>query len=143
MPREIESLLSRCLRKDPERRIQDMHDLKIILEELRDQSESGSLTRSRELTLPQPVRRRWLIPGLIGILALASISWFAMARSKTGATERIVPITTFPGMEIQPALSPDGKQIAFLWNGRKAGPLRHLREADRCRITAAAHKRTR
>ena len=119
VPREIETLLTRCLRKDPERRIQDMHDLKIILEELRDESESGSLTSSRELTLSQPIRRGWLVPGLIGILALASISWFAMARSKTGATERIVPITTFPGMEVQPALSPDGKQIAFLWNGEK------------------------
>ncbi len=30
-----------------------------------------------------------------------------------------MPLTTFPGIENQPAFSPDGKQVAFSWNGPK------------------------
>ena len=30
-----------------------------------------------------------------------------------------VPLTTFRGMEVNPALSPDGNHVAFAWNGEK------------------------
>ena len=30
---------------------------------------------------------------------------------------KIVPFTSFPGVEMEPSFSPDGKQIAFSWNG--------------------------
>jgi len=32
---------------------------------------------------------------------------------------RVVPLTTLTGYEIMPAFSPDGKQVAFAWNGEK------------------------
>src|SRR5438094_9692862 len=39
MPRELERIISRCLRKSRERRFQTMADLKVALEELKDESE--------------------------------------------------------------------------------------------------------
>jgi Tol biopolymer transport system component len=30
---------------------------------------------------------------------------------------KIVPFTSFPGVEMEPSFSPDGKQLAFSWNG--------------------------
>src|SRR6266446_1794149 len=43
LPHDLETVLNRCLRKDPNRRFQHMADVKIALEELREESDSGTL----------------------------------------------------------------------------------------------------
>jgi Tol biopolymer transport system component/DNA-binding winged helix-turn-helix (wHTH) protein len=59
---------------------------------------------------------------LAGVLAAAGV-WMARitsgstAPSAVAASLRTVPVTTFPGSELTPALSPDGKQVAFAWDG--------------------------
>ncbi len=42
MPREAERIVRRCLRKDPEHRFQTMADLRVALEELKEESDSGA-----------------------------------------------------------------------------------------------------
>ena len=41
VPRELERIVARCLRKEPDRRFQTAADLKVALEDLREESESG------------------------------------------------------------------------------------------------------
>jgi Tol biopolymer transport system component len=43
LPREVERIVKRCLRKDPAHRFQHMDDLKVALEELKEESDSGEL----------------------------------------------------------------------------------------------------
>src|SRR4029077_573496 len=43
-PRDLEKIVARCLRKDPNRRFQHMADIKLALEELKEESESGKLS---------------------------------------------------------------------------------------------------
>src|SRR5437867_248068 len=43
VPMELEKIIARCLRKDPERRAQGIADIKLALEELKAESESGQL----------------------------------------------------------------------------------------------------
>jgi serine/threonine protein kinase len=43
LPREVERVIKRCLRKDPAHRFQHMDDLKVALEELKEESDSGEL----------------------------------------------------------------------------------------------------
>ena len=54
VPGELERIVARCLRKDPDRRFQTAADLKVALEELREETESGE----RSPADPAP-RRRW------------------------------------------------------------------------------------
>jgi serine/threonine protein kinase len=54
VPLELDRAVRRCLRKDREKRVQHMSDLKLLLEELRDDSESGRLTATS--AAPQPTR---------------------------------------------------------------------------------------
>ena len=51
VPRELERLIQHCLRKDPARRFQHMDDVRTLLEQLREDSESGELSVA---ALPAP-----------------------------------------------------------------------------------------
>lgn len=59
----------------------------------------------------------WLALSLMAMCA--ALIWFAFFRSTpipAPTQVRSVPLTSFPGQEVDPALSPDGNQIAFAWN---------------------------
>ena len=59
LPRELERVITRCLRKAPERRWQAMADVKVALRELKEEFDSGGLTLSAP-AVPRP-RRSWAI----------------------------------------------------------------------------------
>jgi serine/threonine protein kinase/Tol biopolymer transport system component len=71
-PRELEWIVARCLKKDPERRIQHMVEVKLALQELFEQTDSATGAPAA----PQPQRRVWLVPALIALaLGLAPGAW--------------------------------------------------------------------
>jgi eukaryotic-like serine/threonine-protein kinase len=117
LPRELERIIMRCLRKSPERRFQAMPDLKVALEELKEESDSGKLSTALAATKRY---RRWpvwvtaLLLAAIAVAALWSIRY--LARPPEAALSA-VPLTTYPGIENEPTFSPDGSQVAFSWNG--------------------------
>src|SRR5271170_3126612 len=47
VPQELDRIIARCLKKDPVRRWQSMADVKVALDELRDEMESSSIDRRR------------------------------------------------------------------------------------------------
>jgi len=66
LPREVERLVKRCLRKDPAHRFQHMDDLKVALEELKEESDSGELP-----TTPAAEKKRFSLTALATIVAVA------------------------------------------------------------------------
>jgi serine/threonine protein kinase len=117
LPKELERIVLRCLRKEPARRFQHMTDLKVELEEVKEESDSGSITPG----VRAPRRRGlWVAAGLLGALALATgglLVW--RSRRPEPPAAYLVPLTSTPGSEDVPTFSPDGDQIAFAWNGEK------------------------
>jgi Tol biopolymer transport system component len=55
----------------------------------------------------------------VGLLLAAGAAWWLARDRRTPPPPRVVPLTTFTGTESHPAFSPDGKQVAFAWNGEK------------------------
>src|SRR5215472_15659870 len=62
-PRDLEKIITRCLRKDLSRRFQHMDDVKVALEELKEDSESGKL--AAEIAQPLATSGRKLPPVLL------------------------------------------------------------------------------
>jgi Tol biopolymer transport system component/predicted Ser/Thr protein kinase len=121
LPREVERLIRRCLRKDPARRVQHMDDVKVALEELKEESDSGALAAAGLVARPGI---RWGLGVALTTAAviLAAAGWFWVSRSRVAPSETpptAVPLTGFPGSEVSPSFSPDGSEVAFAWNGDK------------------------
>lgn len=74
------------------------------------------------LALPKPPvahQRTKSHPSLyvaIGVLIIAIAAVFIWNMGEHSPGLQHVPLTTFKGAEVSPALSPDGKQVAFVWN---------------------------
>lgn len=76
-------------------------------------------TSARAAQPPHKSDTRMLL-GSLGLLitVLVGFLWFSGAfERKTEIPFRTAPFTSLPGEELQPAPSPDGEQIAFVWNG--------------------------
>ncbi len=62
-----------------------------------------------------PNYKIWIAVAFLTALSIAVLIWLR-PRSTEGFSRRI-PLTTYPGVEVDPAFSPDGSQVAFAWNG--------------------------
>jgi eukaryotic-like serine/threonine-protein kinase len=120
LPRELERIIVRCLRKSPERRFQTMADLKVALQELKEESDSGSLSAA-PVRQQRSSRRLVWVAALLAAFALGvGTLWLMRSPSKTPeAALNPIPLTTYPGFQGLPSFSPDGNQVAFVWNGEK------------------------
>jgi serine/threonine protein kinase len=118
LPRELERIISRCLRKDQNRRFQHIGDVKMELEELKEESDSGKLLAAPGLERTHHWNRLWIGILLALLAAVAVAVWFNYRRSEVPDQPIIiVPLTSYAGNEKQPSFSPDGNQVAFCWNG--------------------------
>src|SRR5204863_9518917 len=69
------------------------------------------------------LRRRTLALGsalVIFAMAVALGIWFGRSRARVSeAPLTAIALTSYPGHQSEPAFSPDGKQVAFCWDGEK------------------------
>ncbi len=112
-PGSLRRLLTRCLQKDAKRRLHDIADARIEIEE----------TMAAPEPAPAPTPRWWsrvALPALLfGIAAALIFLWLARDKflrpvaEPAAADIRIVRLTELPGLAESPAISPDGRSVAF------------------------------
>jgi serine/threonine protein kinase/WD40 repeat protein len=119
LPREVERLISHCLRKEVNHRFQHMDDVRIVLQQLKEESDSGVLESATRKTKP---RRRVLLALTVVALFIVALAaaWLLRSKAVEPLTSLVaVPLTSYPGSEGFPSFSPDGTQVAFSWDGAK------------------------
>jgi serine/threonine protein kinase/Tol biopolymer transport system component len=111
MPPELSRIVRRCLAKDVDRRYQSARDVRNDLEELRQQVNTGEL---------EAAKRRSPWPVLAGVSAVAvvavAVAFLLRQRESSPAPPldgTFASLTSAPGLELFPSLSPDGRFLAF------------------------------
>lgn len=134
-PATLRRVLERCLEKDPKRRIRDIGDVQLALEDIASDAPA-------ERTSSGPDRFMWpfAMASLAAVvLGFAAVRPYINGAPRPPAFSRVTQIGTGQVSEFGPAISPDGKWIAYLSNVR--GPtdvwVRFLAGGDPVNLTAS------
>jgi protein kinase-like protein len=110
-PPQLEQVIHRCLRKNPDQRFQTMKEVQVALGALKHESDSGMLYRTRVGMDPwaQPARSRstLMIAGgaAVAVLAIAGGgTWWWMHRTSNppAAAQTQIPVPAAPPVAVQP-----------------------------------------
>jgi serine/threonine protein kinase/Tol biopolymer transport system component len=114
IPPEMVSIVMRCLRKDPARRYQHAGDLRVALEDLREELAANG---PQSPAAPPQSRRRWIESALLVIAGVGATAggllWYLNRPRPVTRVPALNQVTFDPGLTTTPAISPDGKLLAY------------------------------
>ena len=112
IPRDLDKVVMRCLRKDPARRFQNMGDVKVELEELKEESEAGALEGTAAV---ERKRRRWWPWAAVGAVTLGAALFLLGQRWERGRSSPPVfrQLTFRRGTIYSARFAPDGHTIVY------------------------------
>ena len=115
-PAHVRVLLRRCLQKDARQRLRDIGDARVSLEEVL----AGSPESYSAAGISFPTARKimpWTVAGLaVGALVAGLAVWKFAPTSAAHTDMHFSAVTNFAGLQAEPALSPDGRSVAFVSN---------------------------
>ncbi len=114
VPRALSVIITHCLEKHPSDRFQSAHDLAFDLEMLATFSSPHDSGRTPRVRMPT----KSAALALVLLAVAATVAALVVTRSirPTTTTQSVIRfdrLTDFVGLEESPALSPDGKSVAF------------------------------
>ncbi len=140
----LDEIVQRCLRKERARRFQSIAEVRVRLEELKEQIQLAKLDKDKDKDTaqakkPETVKRPWvwLLSGAIlgGAAVVALVLFLSVPEPDLVYTR----VTNDPGISESPALSPNGKLVAFTSDRGGTGKLdifvQSLKDSDPQQLT--------
>jgi serine/threonine protein kinase/Tol biopolymer transport system component len=123
LPPRLEEIIHKALEKDRDMRYQHASEMRADLKRLRRDTESGLITgrlksAGEESAVPAARFRRvsllWGVGVAVIVLLLAGLFVFRPGQTRVAAPSEWVQLTNFTDSATSPALSPDGRMLAFI-----------------------------
>jgi Tol biopolymer transport system component len=126
VPAELDHIIGKLLEKEPDLRYQTAADLRADLKRLH-RDTSSAHTAAHTLVVSAAVNKKriplwiWVSIALfvLGLSVVTGWLYFSAPAKYSGAPPRVVPFTSSAGDKDFPAMSPDGNELAFSWQGEK------------------------
>jgi len=140
LPPEAERAVLRCLRKDPGRRWQSLSDLGAVLEDLKEDTESGRkiLVDHAPGRRPLPFRL-FAAVAVVVVVAVVTVIFLLRRGPEAPSPLDLRRLTYDAGPSISPAISPDGNLVAFSSDRGDADDfniwVRHINQPEPTRLT--------
>jgi hypothetical protein len=110
-PASIRRLLRRCLEKDPKRRLRDIGDARVELDD-------AFASPPAATAIPGSWPRARIAAAILGVALAAGALAFILGRVSVtppaAETVRVHRLTDWTGMEETPAISPDGRTVVYV-----------------------------
>jgi len=117
-PAAIRRLLQRCLQRDPKRRLHDIADARIELEDAGAIESVGTSSAGRRSALSWPVLTVWTAvvatAAVLATLAVTSRFTSTAATESSSFETTVTQLTNYGGGETSAVISPDGRSFAFV-----------------------------
>jgi serine/threonine protein kinase/Tol biopolymer transport system component len=114
VPRDLERIILRCLRKEPDRRYQHMSDVKVELLDVKEESDSQGSTPTTAIGPKRSPVRRWAPWAVVGVAvlaaAIAGTLWLLRPPALPPPTVVKLASERWVG---EASFSPDGTQVAY------------------------------
>ncbi len=122
-PAALAATIRRALKKDPKDRHSSMAELRRELREIQNSlSTKRSISSVVRADFPEKLLEAPLLRIATVLLLLLGTAYLVNhIRKPPPLPTEVLPLTTMEGIETDPALSPDGKQVAYIWNGSEDG----------------------
>jgi serine/threonine protein kinase len=113
-PASIATLLRRCVTKDPKRRWRDIGDAKSVLDE-----DAGVGPVAVPGLTNVATKAGWIAAAIFFVAAVAIGTLWIRSRGRSEpSVSRLMRLTTGPANDFSPAISPDGKWVAYMSDAR-------------------------
>jgi len=120
LPPEFERIVSKLLEKDRELRYQSAAELRVDFRRLERSAGAPQAISGRELAIARSEARTWRMPAYLGtalglaVLLLGGLELYRSRKPRVASTSEWVQLTNFTDSVTSPALSPDGRMLAFI-----------------------------